>query len=529
MTDKAKDFISDEEMSQLEDSGRAKDFISDEEMDKLSASGEAQDQVESEDSSLIEKVGLPSLAALATRGTLETMEWARGKLPGFAEQNAFEALGGGATKRGKELSLKTEKTSKLDPKFQPEIKPKDVGRFALDNKLLSNERSADLGKLRQTHGKGLSDFVKDFDAQNPDSVNLNDLDDKISRNMTSGLKNIRGTDVMQSTLTKPLYGYNKAGDAIGKLGLTDSLENLEGFKTQMGDITDPTTKLDRGKSIVRSAAKEYSEDVVGNLAGQQVADEFSDLKRQYGVAEEASKILDQDLKVTGVPSSGLKKVAEFGGELAAKPFSMIGLNRTKMGQLMLPKTHHIEALAARASNAIDQGLTKIGNIPGAKQLWSGAKVGLPILSALGAFSDAKAEGLSTPNAVKRAALNEGAEALPVVGPVLSAISPTRMEGGEFDKDRRLVEDYNKSKQPLISNRNIEPKELSSISQIMRQVPEGSAPENERVLTAKIADDLEKASAEVDPGKRAAILYRITSQPGMKALLERYVKPQGDTK
>jgi len=380
------------------------------------------------------------------------------KLPAMAEEAAFRAIGGKTTGTGIDISEKLKETSLLPIEKQPFVKPSEIGREALDSGLIDSKMGLPKARvLKNEYGGKLGNVLNEIDEKYGDFVNLKDFENKVETSLKNIYGDTKDVERIKTSVFNKLYGSPEIkqiqevtipakevittgimGEPIktmvpGKVSSVTSavpkkvsLTQLEKYKQVIQDIGDSENISNKVKKSIARDIREFSEESLAKIAPSSLVDDFKNAKKDVGRLEETLKILrEESLRQTKRGSTGV-------GGIVAKGMGGVPSTVAHAATLAAKIEKPLAGITAGALNMLDKAIKS----PVGKIAWKS----LPVLTALGTYQSARAEGLDHGDALKQTVIIEGAESIPILGQVIKALKPEQIEGGEFEEERKEIEE-----------------------------------------------------------------------------------------
>lgn len=395
------------------------------------------------------------------------LEAAREKLPEWAEKLAFEGIGGDETKSGMEIAEESRKM-RLDTD-KPYVTPEEVGRYALESEVKGEKvlKRPTIGQgpaatLEKKAGERIGQIVKKIDNAQPDIVKLPDLEKELDNALSGRFGKLAEPKRVKNLLLKKLVEggettkelvlkipntrlvekgtgiLDQFGNEIKKiesvtemtelkhlLPKTMSLDELREFKRIIGKIPiDKDTFDSTVKLKILETLRKYEEKVIKQSKAAGLLSEYRDAQKKWSVAKRTSDMIDEFARSGAKAGKATERIAASGQGIK--------------GAIYTPLTKgfkYAERISARGLDTLDKTIKKVGKIadavPGAKMAGKALWKSLPVISALATYQEARAEGLEHEDALKKTAVIEGAESIPLLGQALQAVKSENL-GAKYD-------------------------------------------------------------------------------------------------
>lgn len=546
------DFISDDEMNELESSAPAgeadsADFISDDDMSAMEATSVVKDDSSSLPSEATTAIGgaVGGLGAEGARRVGATVsEFAAETLPGVAEDLAFRGIGGKTTPIGKKFSAES-----LVPEVSEEIvnvTPRSIGRQILDENILGDFGLASpenqLLKQREISKSKMLDkanFLQGFDS--PEAINKQNLLQQYKE--LAGIEKLdpaldidrsiqRGFNADQGLVTTQVPGTDELKTKSNFDG-TQSILSNEGAKSKLQSRVnyEGTSKESARQALDKAQAearRKASEEAVKLAKGEDALKEFQGLKQRSGNSQVAEKIMMRNVMSDGISPNTINPTLKLAGELALEKAPAVGSKIADFGAGVAEKAGQILS-SGPAKKLIPLAGTLGGLATGnMAQAAEEAPGDIPILGqayeairpeTAGSVEDdltMKAEG----DAYK-AYQNSPAAQDKNPAPASGAYTTPNDKRDKLEKDLNSLTGLKKSKEPVQADfaefTEISSQDLNSLSQMFSS--------NDSPAAQLYAGPLEKAAQAKDARTKDAILWGMHQQPAFRQLYKQIKAPK----
>lgn len=437
--------------------------------------------------------GLGTLAGGVTeKGVRRLAEVSADPLEKASELMAFQSVGGGRSKAGREVVENLQKYGD-----ESLVTPRGVGKRVLDEGLLGktgvrldSSMAKDAGDILSEDVGHLNKFLKEQDYD----IDASEAYEEFRRRAHS-------TKDPAEVDAKAFFNFvrEKEGDLTGY----KTLEEFERIKrkTPFKDISE-TSGGQEAKQLYRQTIKDMSEKAVEGKGGKELLDEFRRLKRQAGESGFIKDMLDSE-----VIDSSREKF------------------RNKLFNIPEELMEKSAGVGAKGSRALSKTARTLGR--GSKKI---PIIG-PLIGAGLSFGAARASGV-TPEEAKKIAISESA--LGLLGP----LDPSSMEQ---DQSTKVLEDPSanpeQKEQALKQLKEAQPKKTkkwSEVPEMLKETGEDAIDSIRNLLNRYSSLNLDKPSTQRfqkdlieaekgDEQTRGQKKYALAQQPAFKELLRRSKK------